>query len=287
MTLEPNNPRSKRFPFREFYVAAGRSICFPICFVVQSVVMKSKTESIIISTMNLGEADKLVTFFSLDRGMLKGVAKNARKSFRRFGAGLEVFTLSRLHLFEREHQELARIESADILCQNAGIACDLERAAAGSVMLELAKELLPLGERNASAFLLLSQVLHLLNSGEDPQFLLNIFEIKFLSILGYQPKMDHCLSCGKQARGEIVFLALKGGILCPDCMASSGDGQVRVSAGAVGFYYQALRMDMDKIVRLRPSSAMLQELDRAFSSHIFHIIGKRLKSTDFLKRVCL
>ncbi len=49
--------------------------------------MKSKTAAIIISHMNLGEADKLVTFFSLDRGMLKGVAKNARKSFKRFGAG--------------------------------------------------------------------------------------------------------------------------------------------------------------------------------------------------------
>ena len=55
--------------------------------------MKSKTEAIIISSMNLGEADKLVTFFSLDRGMQKGVAKNARKSFRRFGAGLEVVHL--------------------------------------------------------------------------------------------------------------------------------------------------------------------------------------------------
>ncbi len=52
--------------------------------------MKSKTEAIIISSMNLGEADKLVTFFSLDRGMQKGVAKNARKSFRRFGAGPRV-----------------------------------------------------------------------------------------------------------------------------------------------------------------------------------------------------
>jgi DNA repair protein RecO (recombination protein O) len=63
--------------------------------------MKSKTEAVIIGTMNLGEADKLVTFFSLDRGKLRGVARNARKSFRRFGAGLELFTHVRLHLYER------------------------------------------------------------------------------------------------------------------------------------------------------------------------------------------
>jgi DNA repair protein RecO (recombination protein O) len=247
--------------------------------------MKSKTEAIIISSMNLGEADKLVTFFSLDRGMLKGVAKNARKSFRRFGAGLESFTLVRLHLYEREHQELLRIESADIIEQHAAIGGRLPSAAAGAVMLELVRELSPLGERNAQAFLLLSHVLHLLDEGGDPLFLLGIFVIKFLSLLGYQPKLDHCLSCGTAPKGEIIFLSMKGGILCADCMVSSGDHQVRLSAGAVGFYYQALRMEMDKVSRLKPSAGILQELDNAFAAHTFHILGKRLKSTEFLKSV--
>jgi len=236
--------------------------------------------------MNLGEADKLVTFFSLDRGMQKGTAKNARKSFRRFGAGLEAFTLSRLHLYEREHQDLPRIESADILAQHAEICCNLASAAAGAVMLELVKELAPPGERNAPVFLLLSQVLHLLNEGGDPVFLLSIYEIKLFSLLGYQPKLDRCLSCGSLPKGETVFLAMKGGILCPDCMVSSGESQLRLSAGAVGFYYQALRMDMDKVARLKPSTSILQELDRTFSAYTFHIIGKRLKSTEFLKTVC-
>jgi hypothetical protein len=60
---------------------------------------------------------------------------------------------------------------------------------------------------------------------------------------------------------------------------------VRLSAGAVGFYYQALRMDMDKVSRLKPSSGIMQELDNAFAAHTFHILGKRLKSTAFLKSV--
>jgi len=247
--------------------------------------MKSKTEAIIISSMNLGEADKLITFFSLDRGMLKGVAKNARKSFRRFGAGLEAFTTCRLHLHEREHQELIRIESVDIMSQPADICSDLVRAATGAVMLELVRELSPPNERNDSAFLLLSQVLHLLNAGEDPYFLLRIFEIKFLSNLGYQPKLDHCLSCGIQPKGDIIFLGMKGGMLCPDCMVSSGEPQVRLSQGAVGFYYQTLRMDMDKICRLRPSPVIMKELDQVFAAHTYHILGKKLKSTEFLKSV--
>ncbi len=248
--------------------------------------MKSKTEAIIISHMNLGEADKLVTFFSLDRGMLKGVARNARKSFKRFGAGLEAFTYCRLHLYEREHQELIRIESSDIIEQHRVISTDLARAAAGAVMLEMVREMSPLGERNAAAFLLLSHTLHLLDEGEaDVSFLLRIFEIKFLSLLGYQPKLDHCLSCGKQPKAEMIFEPMKGGVLCSDCLVSSGVDQIRITQGAVGFYYQALRMEMDKVCRLKPSAGIMLELDKTFSSHLFHIMGKRLKSMDFLRSV--
>ncbi len=247
--------------------------------------MKTRTEAIIISSLNLGEADKLVTFFSLDRGMLKGVAKNARKSFRRFGAGLEAFTYCRLHLYEREHQELLRIESADIIEQRARISQDLNRSAVGAVMLELAKELAPAGERNASAFLLLAHTLQLLDAGEDPLFLLRIFEIKFLSLLGYQPKLDHCLSCGREPTGNLIVHSMKGGVLCPDCMESSGGPQVRLSKGAAGFYYQTLRMDMDKICRLKPSLAIMEDLDRMFLAHTFHVLGKRLKSREFLQSI--
>lgn len=247
--------------------------------------MKSKTEAIIIGSMNLGEADKLVTFFSLDRGRLRGVAKNARKSFRRFGAGLEPFTHCRLHLYEREHQELVRIESSEILTQLFTIANDLERMAAGSVILELVKELAPEGERNDEAFVLLGRILRLLHDGEDPSFLLRIFEIRFLSLLGYQPRLDRCLSCGGRPKGEMVFLGMKGGVLCSDCLVSSGDPQARLSQGAAGFYYQALRMELDKVCRLKPSVGIMRELDRAFLAHTFHILGKRLKSMEFLRTV--
>ncbi len=247
--------------------------------------MKSKVEAIIIGTMNLGEADKLVTFFSLERGKLKGVAKNARKSFKRFGAGLELFTHCRLLLFEREHQELLRIESSDIIAPAMGICSDLDRTAAGAVMLELVGEFAPEGECNESAFRLFARVLQFLNAGEDPHFLLRVFEIKFLSLLGYQPKLDRCLSCGRQPEGEIVFHGMKGGVLCPDCVVSSGEPQVRLSAGAVGFYYQALRMDMDTVCRLKPSAAIMQELERTFSAHTFHILGKKLDSMEFLHSV--
>ena len=247
--------------------------------------MKSSVEAVIISTLNLGEADKLVTFFSLERGKLKGTARNARKSFKRFGAGLEPFTHCRLQLFEREHQELVRIESCDIQGQPNGLTANLERLAAGSVMLELVTELAPEAERNPAVFHLLARTLGFLNDADDPAFLLRIFEIKFLSLLGYQPRLDRCLSCAREPRGEMIFHGLRGGVICPDCLVSSGEPMARLSAGAARFYYQALRMEMDKICRLKPSGDIMRELDLVFSHHTLHILGKQLKSSAFLRSI--
>ncbi|MDA8100840.1 MAG: DNA repair protein RecO [Nitrospiraceae bacterium] len=248
--------------------------------------MKSRTEAVIIGSTNLGEADKIVTFFSLNRGKLRGVAKNARKSFRRFGAGLEPFTHCRLNLYEREHQELLRVEQSEIVTQLFSIACDLERMATGSAILELVREISPEGEGHPEVFHLLVHVLRLLDAGGDPLFLRRIFEIRFLSLLGYQPKLDRCLSCGCEPERKMIFDGSKGGVFCPACMAAEGEPRVLISPGAVGFYYQALRMDLDKLTRLKPSAEILRELDQAFSHHTLHILGKRLKSVGFLQSVC-
>ena len=148
---------------------------------------------------------------------------------------------------------------------------------------ELVRELAPDSECNEPAFSLLAETLTMLGASDDPAYLLRIFEIKLLSLLGYQPKLDRCLSCGCSATKLMIFSGLKGGALCPDCMVSSGDDQVRISAGAIGFYYQALRMDMDKVCRLKPSLDIMRELDRAFSVHTVHILGRRLRSTEFLR----
>lgn len=249
--------------------------------------MKSRIEAVIIGSVNLGEADKLVTFFSRERGRLSGVAKNAKKSFRRFGAALEIFSHSNLIIFEQEQKNLVRIESAEIVHLPSGISANLERLAVGSVMLELVREIAPEGDSGCgrAAFNLLTDTLRLLGRAEDPMFLLRIFEIKFLSLLGYQLRLDRCVSCGCLPDEKMIFQAIKGGVICPYCMVSSGGKVVTLSGGTVGFYYQALRMEMDKIQRLKPSESIMQELENAFAEHTFHIIGKRLKSKDFLMSV--
>src|SRR5947209_12393412 len=73
------------------------------------------SEAIVLRTYPLHESDLLVTLFTRVEGKVKGVARAAKKSKRRFGGALEPLTLVRAYYDDREGKELARLDSCDIL----------------------------------------------------------------------------------------------------------------------------------------------------------------------------
>ena len=74
-----------------------------------------QSEAIVLRTYPLREADLLVTLFTRAEGKVKGIARAAKKSKRRFGGALEPLTWVRAYYEDREGQELARLDSCDIL----------------------------------------------------------------------------------------------------------------------------------------------------------------------------
>ena len=73
------------------------------------------SEAVVLRSYPLREADLLVTFFTRAEGKVRGVARSAKKSKRRFGGALEPLTCVKLYYEDRERQELARIDSCEIL----------------------------------------------------------------------------------------------------------------------------------------------------------------------------
>ncbi len=96
-----------------------------------------KTKAIVVHTLPYGESDLIVTFFSPGTGIIKGMAKGARKSRRRFQGSLEPFATVMLGAVLKESGTLARVDTADLLDARLGIRNDLKKYGAGSVMLEL------------------------------------------------------------------------------------------------------------------------------------------------------
>src|SRR3974377_18326 len=124
-----------------------------------------QSEAVVLRSYPLREADLLVSFFTRTEGKLRGVARSAKKSRKRFGGALEPLTSVRLYWEDRERQDLARIDSCEILASPLNERVDYPRAVALAHVAEVLDELLPDREANDAIFRLTTAVLAQLHPG--------------------------------------------------------------------------------------------------------------------------
>ena len=74
-----------------------------------------QSEAIVLRTFNVGEQDKIVVFFTQDKGVIKGVAKGARKFGNRFGSSLEPMSHVKVFYYEKERRDLVTVSNCDLL----------------------------------------------------------------------------------------------------------------------------------------------------------------------------
>ncbi len=173
-----------------------------------------QSEAIVLRSYPLHEADLLVTFFTRAEGKVKGVAKSAKKSRKRFGGALEPLTAVRVYYDDREGKELARIDSCDVIESPLATQVDYPRAVGLGHIAELLDELLPEREANDAIFRLTSVVLTNLRAGAI-WMPLTYFQLWLVRLVGFLPELNACIVCGADLDGEQAFFhAMADGLMC-------------------------------------------------------------------------
>ncbi len=175
-----------------------------------------ESEAIVLRTYPLREADLLVTFFTRMEGKVRGVARSAKKSKRRFGGALEPLTYVRAFYDVRERQDLARLDSCEVLESPLASEVSYARAVALGHIAELLDELLPDHEANDAIFRLTLSVLHVLTT-PDVWMPITYFELWLTRLVGFLPELTECVVCGRDLNGDrAYFHALADGLMCID-----------------------------------------------------------------------
>jgi DNA repair protein RecO (recombination protein O) len=237
-----------------------------------------KLQAFVLSNFDYGESDRIVSLFTLEQGRLKGFARGARNSRKRFGPALETFARIDLQLNYKEG--LSSLRSADVITLYAGIRGVLGAIAHGLYACELVECLTPEGQPLPRLYRLLAAYLERLDSGQVNDADRRMFEINLLNILGYRPSLVGCSRCGSefgeygalmQQGGELVcrFCAATGRKMSPaslrgliSCLATSRFGQVALDDEAL------------------QSAGIL--LDESLGTHS----ARKLKSLEFLQQTC-
>jgi DNA repair protein RecO (recombination protein O) len=175
-----------------------------------------ESEAIVLRTYPLREADLLVTLFTRTEGKIRGVARSAKKSKRRFGGALEPLTHVRAFYDVRERQELVRLDSCEVLESPLAVEVNYPRAVALGHIAELLDELLPDHETNDAIFRLTLSVLHVL-TGSEIWMPVTYFELWLTRLVGFLPELNECVVCGRNLNGSrAYFHALADGLMCAD-----------------------------------------------------------------------
>ncbi len=245
-----------------------------------------KTAAVILRSLDYGESDRILTFYTADFGKITGIAKGARRSKKRFANILELFSCMQIIFSRRGHDSLALIEEGSILNGYPRIREDLEKTLIASYLLELTDKFTLEGKRNAELFHLLLSFLVLVEAGSNPEDLLRFFEIRLLKYAGYEPLLDRCMACRKSVGDADAyhFVARDGGLRCTSCEPRH-PGVVAVSLGTIKTLLLGKEMEIGKLERLVLSAQAASESRDLLGGFIAHILGKEIKSLHVLQGV--
>ena len=244
-----------------------------------------KTPAVTLKSRRWGEADRIVTFYTLRLGKIRGVARGARRIKSRFGCALEPFVACDLNLFEKPPDSLYRITQADIRESFPALREDLTVMSAAARLANLVAAITPDGDASPAVFETILGGFRALASGGDALLTALLFQIRLLGDAGFRPQTDHCAGCGGQVvhrEGPVLFSPKSGGLVCDACSHRYSGRCLPLSPASRGLLHQAGQWSPPLLLRLKASAPTRMELESAIDAYATMIAGKHLPPADFL-----
>ena len=242
------------------------------------------SKALILRVKDLGESDLLVLFFTPHQGLLKGIAKAARKSRKRFVNCLDYFCLSELQYHRKRENQLFLVDSCKLIQGFEPLRTDYRLLIYASYFAELTETLFPLHVSSHEVFQLLVYCFDLLCHGEPADKVRMSFEGRAMALGGYAINLERCCKCGRFYKGEgrAVFVPERGGIACLRCAKES---KTHPGMDPESVKVLAEIQDVKKKVAPQPdfTGKTGEELKRVLDQHVLYRLGKKLKSRKYLE----
>ena len=183
-----------------------------------------ESESFVLKSYSLAEADRIVVFYTRNYGIVRGVAKGAKRLNSKFGSTLEPFSAVNLTYFQKEDRELVTIQNAELLRSAFASASDPRLLTLFSYLSELLIAFQPPNDPNEIVYRMIRACLETkIDAAVDTEALTLYFEFWLLKLAGYMPDWSVCKSCGLTFKESAdVILADGFYFYCPACRKNSG-----------------------------------------------------------------
>lgn len=242
-----------------------------------------RADAIILKHQDFGEADRILTLFTREKGKIRAIAKGVRKVRSRKGGHLEPFTHASLLLATgRDWYLVTQAEAQDIY---PNLRDNLENIGYASYAVELVDRFSLEEEENAPIFTLLKRTFDRLNRGDPAPLVIRYFEIRLLDLLGFRPELQVCVVSGKEIQPENqYFSSALGGVVSPEA-AKDVSGAVAVSLRALKYLRHFQRSSYREATRAQIAPEVAHEMEVLMQHYITYLLERGLNTPGFLRRL--
>jgi len=242
-------------------------------------------EGIVLKTHALGDTSRIAVVYMRDQGLVKLVAKGARKTPSRFGFSLEPLSRARFTYYFKPDRDLHLLSQAETLDPVGSRIKELSRLAHAQAALELIDRLVWGMEPHPELFDLLQATVDAATRAPEASLpaVTLAFQLQVASLMGYRPRLDACAGCGGALSPRRVFSPERGGLLCDACAASDAGGIV-LSADALAGLSLLLRhpvLDAGTYLEVRRAGEILRVVEAFLRCHFQRFRG--LRSLEVLR----
>ena len=244
-----------------------------------------KTEAIVLRSMDLGEADRVLTVLTPRLGKLKVIAKGVRRPRSRIGGGLQPFSDVQLVLAVGRTFDV--VTSTSVEDAHLGVQNDLHSTATAWYVVDLVDRFIEGAADSHDAFRLLAQALSALDAGPavSRQVVTRWFELALLDAMGFRPELSRCLDCGAaiEPAGN-GFSPVAGGIVCPQCRHAA-HGARPISGDGLKVLRHLQRSPLVGVLTLRLAPTLHREVERLLHGTVTAVLERDLRSREFLEEI--
>lgn len=237
-----------------------------------------------LTSRDHGESDRLVAFHTVSCGRLRGIAKGARRSKKRFVNAFEPCSLVELEC--REKNSLVWIEGCRLIEPYLPMRADIEKWAYAALFSEIVLETVPEGESQPDLFLLHKETLGRLEKDKDSQNVILVALLRLQYLAGYMPALDECAVCRRNVKtaGKWYWQTGRGKLVCPEHVSPEG-GYTALDLGTLALIEYSRKIPLDRIWRLRIQRERKMPLFRGLLDWIRHHTGKEIRSLKVLEQI--
>ena len=236
-----------------------------------------QTEAVVIDARNWGEADKIMTFFTKERGLVEAAAFGCRRSRSPLAANMQLFSYIELQL--AEGRQLDTVKQCHLRHHYKRLCEDFHVMSYGAVVAEVVREFMPAGVPEPSLFTALLEILQGFEK-RDPRVTALAAILQIIEHTGLQLHYEHCLNCGKKVGDGATLMLKKGGVLCQECKEEGG---IEFSEELQGTILALRDFDWRSSKPLNLHGSLIMQAEKITLSHLQNLLGHSLKSMEFIR----